>query len=368
MLTRHKPFQRLIALCLILVVVMPVSTVWADTVIKDPALAEAIKNELKLSAHDGELGIEELQRLKSLYPQNADVKITDLQGLEHAVNMQSLFLPGHHVTDLAPVGKLKKLTFLAVEGNRITDLSPLSDLNALQKLVIDGNQVENLEPLKQLSGLTDLLASNNQVSDLRPVQSLKLKWLLVNGNRIQDLGPLRNHPTLEHLYLDDNLIQDIEVLDTLPSLKTVSLANNPLNDHAEQLIAKLTEKGVNVQSHKKQTQPAGIQVILDAERVDFPMPPFIEEGVTMVPFRTLFEKLGLTVTWIGDSQTIIGEKEGTAIRMQIGQTSAEVNGKAVELAAAPSIVSGSTFVPLRFVAEAMDAKVEWIGANQTALI
>ncbi|TFE23781.1 stalk domain-containing protein [Cohnella luojiensis] len=133
---------------------------------------------------------------------------------------------------------------------------------------------------------------------------------------------------MEYLYLDDNFIRDIEVLETIPNLKEVSLANNPLNEQASQVIKKLENNGVIVNlGNKDETQPEEIQVSLDAESIAFDVPPFIMDGSTMVPFRVLFEKLGLKVTWIEDTQTIIGEKEGTTIRMQVGQQSADVNGR-----------------------------------------
>ncbi|WP_052087910.1 leucine-rich repeat domain-containing protein [Paenibacillus wynnii] len=236
--------KKIIVLCLVLVFI-PATSIWAASVITDPALAKAIRVELKLSANK-ELKAADMQKLESLYPMNGKAKITNLQGLEYAVNMQSLFLPGQNIKYITPLSKLKKLTFLALEGNQITDLSPLSGLSSLQNLVVDGNMIKSLLPLKNLHKLTDLFASNNQIADLGPIRKLKLNWIIMNGNKIQDLQPLKNHPTLEYLYLDDNLIQDIKVLETIPHLREVSLANNPLNELSQQVIQKLEDNGVSV--------------------------------------------------------------------------------------------------------------------------
>ena len=362
-----KFVKKLVVLCFALAFV-PASYAWAASVIHDPVLAKAIRAELHLSS-DIELQAGDLAKLESLYPKNGTDKIADLRGLEYAVNMDSLFLPGQQLNDISALGKLNKLTFLALDGNRITDLSPLSGLTSLEKLVVDGNQIKSLEPLRNLRSLTDLLAGNNQVADLSPIRNLRLEWLIMDGNRIQDLTPLQNHPTLAYLYLDNNLIRNIEALETIPNLLEVSLANNPLNEQAGEVVKKLQSKGVTVNLGKQQeTQTAGIQVLLDAEPVAFDVPPFVKNRSTMVPFRALFEKLGLQVTWIKDTQTIIGKKEGMEIKMKVGQPSADVNGKAISLAVAPTIVSGSTFVPLRFVAESLDAKVAWDDSSKMAVI
>jgi Leucine-rich repeat (LRR) protein len=241
----HTQFvKKIIMLCLVLVLI-PATSIWAASVITDPVLAKAIRAELKLPAKK-ELKAADLQKLKSLYPMDIKGKITSLQGLEQAVNMQSLFLPGQSIKNITPLGKLKKLTFLALDGNQITDLTPLSGLSNLENLVVDDNKIKSLAPLKNSNKLTDLLASNNQIADLSPIKNLKLKWILMNGNKVQDLTPLKNHPTLEYLYLDDNLIKDIEVLETLPNLREVSLINNPLNELSQQVVEELEDNGVSV--------------------------------------------------------------------------------------------------------------------------
>lgn len=111
---------------------------------------------------------------------------------------------------------------------------------------MDDNKIKSLAPLKNMPKLRSLLASGNQVTDLSPLQKLKLEWVIMNDNKIQDLTPLKNHPTLEYLYVEDNLIKDIAVLDTIPHLTEVYLANNPLNDRAEQVVEQLEKKGVVV--------------------------------------------------------------------------------------------------------------------------
>lgn len=238
-----KKVIKIVALCLVLVM-LPATSIWAASLITDPVLAKAIRTELKLSAKK-EIKAADLQKLKSLYPEES-TNITDLRGLEYAVNMQSLFLTGQKIKNITPLSKLKKLTILALDGNQITDLSPLSGLSSLQQLIVDGNKIKSLSPLKNLHKLTDLLASNNQVADLSPLRGMKLKWAILSGNQIKDLTPLKNHPTLEHLYLDDNPIQDIEVLKTIPNLKEVSLTINPLNKQASQVVEELEDKGVTV--------------------------------------------------------------------------------------------------------------------------
>ena len=56
---------------------------------------------------------------------------------------------------------------------------------------------------------------------------------------------------------------------------------------------------------------------------------------------------------------------GVNIQLQIGETTAVVNGQSVTLDAAPRIVdAGYTLVPIRFVAESLGIQVEWLAESK----
>jgi hypothetical protein len=100
-----------------------------------------------------------------------------------------------------------------------------------------------------------------------------------------------------------------------------------------------------------------------------PVAPFIQENRTMVPFRFIGEALGARVTWSEIDRKAIYELNGRRIELFIGQSQALVNGTTVvNLEVAPVVVSGSTFVPLRFVSEQLGAKITWYGQEQSILI
>ena len=94
------------------------------------------------------------------------------------------------------------------------------------------------------------------------------------------------------------------------------------------------------------------------------IPPVIVDGTTMVPFRPLMEKLGLQVEWAEESRTIQATRHALKLELQLGQATAVLNDEPVPLDAAPRLIEESTFVPLRFIAEATGNQVEWNpGAN-----
>jgi hypothetical protein len=65
--------------------------------------------------------------------------------------------------------------------------------------------------------------------------------------------------------------------------------------------------------------------------VEFEQAPFIQNGTTLVPFRPIFEQLGLLIRWNQDTQTIEGKNLRLHIKLTVGQREAVVNDKPVTL-------------------------------------
>lgn len=98
--------------------------------------------------------------------------------------------------------------------------------------------------------------------------------------------------------------------------------------------------------------------------------PFIENERTLVPMRAIFEALGATVEWDGETQTVISYDpiSEVSIVMQIGSNKMFVNDKAVELDVPAKIVNDRTVVPVRAVAEGMNSEVDWDGERRVVLV
>jgi len=102
-----------------------------------------------------------------------------------------------------------------------------------------------------------------------------------------------------------------------------------------------------------------IRVRFNGEYVDIYPAPFIEDGRVMVPVRAVSEMLGADVRWDGEMEQVHIELDGIHILLTIDSNMAVVNGEDVELDAPAMLIGGSTFVPLRFVAEGLGVFVEF---------
>jgi hypothetical protein len=111
-----------------------------------------------------------------------------------------------------------------------------------------------------------------------------------------------------------------------------------------------------------------VSVYLNGAKLKFDVEPYIKKGRTMVPFRKIFESLGVDVSWNGANKTILANNSSTDIFIQISKPQAVVNGFKTDLDVAAEIIEGRTFVPLRFVSENTGAEVNWDDNTKTVYI
>ncbi len=207
----------------------------------DPALREAVQERLIQQGigipENTPLIPESITRMDRLDIRS--MNITDLTGLEHAVNLRSLVAWDNQIQDLRPLADLKEIRYLNLGVNQISDLSPLAGLVNLEVLGLNGNQIRDLSPLAGLTNLEDLSLGSNPISDLSPLAGLaSLKKLSLNNYQITDLSPLAGLANLEDLRVR-NVTAD--VFSTLPLSKwmqfgydeTCDLVGVPISERIE---------------------------------------------------------------------------------------------------------------------------------------
>lgn len=96
--------------------------------------------------------------------------------------------------------------------------------------------------------------------------------------------------------------------------------------------------------------------------------PFIEKDRTFVPIRFIGEALNYKVDWNKDKKLVTIKNNDRQILMTIGDTNITVNNEKIKNDVAPLIRKDRTYVPLRFVAENMNLKVNWDGKEKKVII
>lgn len=165
-------------------------------------------------------------------------------------------------------------------------------------------------------------------------------------------------------------------------LYTLSLENFSKGLVVLKVVAKSVESGLT--SEKSVAfiyNPKPKQIILEVfvgspiaykngEQMVLDTPPFIDPKTnrTLVPVRFISESLNAKVEWNSIDKTVSISLGNTSIKLQIGSDKALIDGRVLNLDQPPIILNGRTMVPLRFISEAFGAKVEWDSLNKKITI
>jgi len=113
-----------------------------------------------------------------------------------------------------------------------------------------------------------------------------------------------------------------------------------------------------------------IRVVVNGTKINFPdAEPFIDENSrTQVPIRFVGEALGADVSWDGNTKKVTITLKGRKVVLQIGNRNYEVNGQQKQMDTVALLKESRTFVPVRFVSEALGATVNWNANIKTVYI
>lgn len=96
--------------------------------------------------------------------------------------------------------------------------------------------------------------------------------------------------------------------------------------------------------------------------------PYIKSDRTYVPVRFITEALGASVEWLPDTETVIVRSEEALIELKINSRIMKVNNQKIVSDVAPIIINDRTMVPIRIIAEHLNCAVKWDGTNESVKI
>ncbi|MFH5187461.1 stalk domain-containing protein [Paenibacillus sp. TAB 01] len=147
------------------------------------------------------------------------------------------------------------------------------------------------------------------------------------------------------------------------------IGKKELEKYSEAQLQALSAQADEVKAADEQAVPMPIQQLVSKDfQVVLDTPPILLDGRAYVPVRALSESLGASVDWDPERLAVtVSSEEGTA-ECTVGSTTAYVDGAAAELDAPPVLIAGYTYVPLRFIGEAIGLQIQWYEAAGTIQI
>ncbi|GGH57395.1 hypothetical protein GCM10008014_29010 [Paenibacillus silvae] len=153
------------------------------------------------------------------------------------------------------------------------------------------------------------------------------------------------------------------------SLTTFAL--NRLANLQEQLGREVTPLPDTSDDETSSNSSAGtanqtITVSLNGKNIAFPdQNPLVQDDRVMVPVNAILEALGADVKWDKTAKTVTAVLNGQTFVLQIGSSTATVNGEKLQMDTASVIQNSRTLVPVRFISEGLGLTLDWNQNNGT---
>ena len=107
---------------------------------------------------------------------------------------------------------------------------------------------------------------------------------------------------------------------------------------------------------------------VDGMEKEFDSVPYIKNDRTYISLRFITESLGCSAEWNEAKQEVIVRSEEAVIVLTIGSNKITVDGKTRNIDVAPEIINDRTMLPIRFVSEILNCKVDWIDETDSVII
>jgi len=156
-------------------------------------------------------------------------QISDLAGLEYAVNLMEIDLRWHNVSSLAPLANLPRLHTVTMSANPLSAVPELAEMPSLRTIEIQDADIAEL-PATLPSGVESIYLDGNRLTDISALASLmNLQYISLNHNQITDMGPIAELPNASRIELGGNTIAAVPSLN-LPNLGVLYLNDNDISD------------------------------------------------------------------------------------------------------------------------------------------
>ncbi len=101
------------------------------------------------------------------------------------------------------------------------------------------------------------------------------------------------------------------------------------------------------------------RILINDRPLDCELPPVIIDGRVLVPARATCIALDADVVWDQDNRTITITRDDLEVVIVIDEEIITVNGEPFDIDIPAQIFSNRTFIPVKFIAEALGDEVEW---------
>lgn len=118
----------------------------------------------------------------------------------------------------------------------------------------------------------------------------------------------------------------------------------------------------------EKTGATGLKAFVNGKEVVMDVTPFRDKGRALVPVRAVSASLNAEVEWKPENRVVEVVRGDNKIVLYLDSGEAEVNGQKVALETKPVLKNGRVFLPLRFIGEALNTKVDYQEKGEIIII
>jgi len=176
--------------------------------------------------------------------------------------------------------------------------------------------------------------------------------------------PVTDFP-IENVYYTDINIEDniiyYYIVKPVYKDKSIGEASNEISIKSE-----INSKRIIIQIGSKYMYVNGVRKEIDPGKET---KAILQNGRTFLPVRAVIEAMGGEIKWNDYDRRVSISLKNKTINLWIGNKKIQVNGLYMDMDVEPFISKeGRTMLPLRFITENLDYKVDWDGPTKTVTI
>lgn len=172
--------------------------------------------------NDGEIDMQEAQSVEHLFIEDG-TGVNELSGLEHFVNLQSVFLKRFEISEFS-FHSFSVLKQFEIEKFKTPKLN-IANLDSLKAVSIATGEIDSIVLQNNPQLLIMLMRTSGIINDIYLSDLPRFESVQAGFNGIESIR-FRNTPILSELNLRNNLLEELDC-SKLPELEIVSCQENP---------------------------------------------------------------------------------------------------------------------------------------------
>lgn len=198
-------------------------------IIKDENLEQMIRKQIEKP--EGDITVGDMEMVYSISINFEETPVYEIDGLEHAVNLNDFSFRNGTLKSLNPVSKLKYMGYLGISYASIEEPILPFETPVLDRIGFIDTNISDFDFLNGVTSAKDVSFVNSEIASIEFMRDWDaLEELNLSDNLVSDVSPLEGKTNLRYLSLHKNKVESIDVFSSLTALETLNISYNNVSN------------------------------------------------------------------------------------------------------------------------------------------